>query len=145
MDQTYQCNKDRPNGTAAGVSLRKGAFLQEHLTASRRKQPAFNPFMESYPMKQYPPHYIDQYARKIFPLLFGLFNIVYWSYYLPRRWRQNGKHWRWLIYGDHRRRQNEDLVTMALTSETELEEWKRKHERAKRGRKSFSCSREELC
>ena len=86
MDQPYHCNKDRPNGTAGGVSLRKGAFLQEHLTASRRKQPAFNPFMESYPMKQYPPHYIDQYARKIFPLLFGLFNIVYWSYYLPRRW-----------------------------------------------------------
>ena len=30
------------------------------------------------------PHFIDQYARKVVPLLYGLFNIVYWSYFLPQ-------------------------------------------------------------
>jgi len=87
MDQTFHGSKDRPNGVAGSVSIRKGAFLHENLSASRRKQAQtpFNPYMEGFPTKQFPPHYIDQYARKIFPLLFGLFNIVYWSYYLPRR------------------------------------------------------------
>lgn len=88
MDQqTYNCNKDRPaNGVAGGLSLRKGAFLHENLAASRRKTPCVNTaYMDGLPTRQLPPHYIDQYARKIFPLLYGLFNIVYWSYYLPRR------------------------------------------------------------
>lgn len=85
MDQTYHCSKDRPNGVAGGISLRKGAFLHENLMASRRKQAPLNPFVEGFPTPQYPPHFIDQYARKIFPLLFALFNIIYWSYYLPRR------------------------------------------------------------
>ena len=31
-----------------------------------------------------PQHFIDNYAKKMFPLLFGLFNIIYWSYYLPQ-------------------------------------------------------------
>lgn len=88
MDQTYNCSKEpRPNGVAGSLSLRKGAFLHENLSASRRKSPFVNAaFMDGLPTRQFPPHYIDQYARKIFPLLFGLFNIVYWSYYLPRRW-----------------------------------------------------------
>jgi len=87
MDQTYNCSKEpRPNGVAGSLSLRKGAFLHENLSASRRKTPFVNgAFMDGLPTRQFPPHYIDQYARKIFPLLFGLFNIVYWSYYLPRR------------------------------------------------------------
>lgn len=87
MDQTYNCSKDpRPNGVAGSLSLRKGAFLHENLSASRRKSPFVNAaYMDGLPTRQFPPHYIDQYARKIFPLLFGLFNIVYWSYYLPRR------------------------------------------------------------
>lgn len=87
MDQTYNCSKDaRPNGVAGSLSLRKGVFLHENLSASRRKTPFINPaYMDGFPTRQFPPHYIDQYARKIFPLLFGLFNIVYWSYYLPRR------------------------------------------------------------
>ncbi|KAJ7356375.1 hypothetical protein OS493_025484 [Desmophyllum pertusum] len=86
MDQTYNCNKDRPNGVAGNLSLRKGAFLHENLSASRRKTPFVNAaYMDGLPTSHLPPHYIDQYARKIFPLLFGLFNIVYWSYYLPQR------------------------------------------------------------
>ena len=88
MDQqSFNYNKERPvNGVAGGLSLRKGVFLHENLSASRRKTPcASNAFLDGLPTKQLPPHYIDQYARKIFPLLYGLFNIVYWSYYLPRR------------------------------------------------------------
>lgn len=93
MDQTYNCSKDpRPNGVAGSLSLRKGAFLHENLAASRRKSPFVNAaYMDGLPTRQFPPHYIDKYARKIFPLLFGLFNIVYWSYYLPRRWC-----WNWI-------------------------------------------------
>jgi len=86
MDHHTDCNKERPNGVAGGLSLRKGAFLHENLSSARKKQSSsLNPFIEGFPIKQYPPHYIDKYARKIFPLLFGLFNIIYWSYYLPRR------------------------------------------------------------
>lgn len=86
MDHHTDCNKERPNGVAGGLSLRKGAFLHENLSSARKKQSSsLNPFIEGFPIKQYPPHYIDNYARKIFPLLFGLFNIIYWSYYLPRR------------------------------------------------------------
>ena len=86
MDHHTDCNKERPNGVAGGLSLRKGAFVHENLSSARKKQSSsLNPFIEGFPIKQYPPHYIDKYARKIFPLLFGLFNIIYWSYYLPRR------------------------------------------------------------
>ncbi|XP_029196997.1 glycine receptor subunit alphaZ1-like isoform X2 [Acropora millepora] len=85
MEQSYHANKDRPNGVAAGISLRKGAFLHENLSASRRKQRPLHHFVEGFPTPTYPPHFIDRHARKIFPLLFGLFNIVYWSYYIPQR------------------------------------------------------------
>lgn len=85
MEQSCHANKDRPNGVAAGISLRKGAFLHENLSASRRKQRPLHHFVEGFPTPTYPPHFIDRHARKIFPLLFGLFNIVYWSYYIPQR------------------------------------------------------------
>ncbi|EDO41538.1 predicted protein, partial [Nematostella vectensis] len=29
-------------------------------------------------------HFIDHCSKKVFPLLYALFNIVYWSYYLPQ-------------------------------------------------------------
>lgn len=29
-------------------------------------------------------HFIDHYSRKVFPLLYILFNVGYWSYFLPK-------------------------------------------------------------
>ncbi|KAK2572276.1 Gamma-aminobutyric acid receptor subunit alpha-6 [Acropora cervicornis] len=64
MEQSYHANKDRPNGVAAGISLRKGAFLHENLSASRRKQRPLHQFVEGFPTPTYPPHFIDRHARK---------------------------------------------------------------------------------
>lgn len=126
MDHHTERNKERPNGVAGGLSLRKGVFLHENLSSARKKQSSsLNPFIEGFPIKQYPPHYIDKYARKIFPLLFGLFNIIYWSYYLPRRWRH--------IRNDDVDDDDDVIVEPELTAEQ-----RRRHRRDGRTRKHCS-------